>query len=188
MRLPLLILLTAATLATPACHKADTRPAINFGAGDGISHRDASGMKNGSQDPTDWSADDYWNDSETALFPSLSSGSLAIDLQDSPLLSSFDHAYTYAYPNPAKQATWQLQSISGGVIPAPTYSVQAVLVDRHYQVVTTWGPSRFSGRYAVLLDYAKLEMQAGELYRLYYVVYDGKTFMYKGHGDISYAP
>lgn len=188
MRLPLLVFLTAAALATSACRKADNRPVIYFGAGDGISHRDASGMKNGSQDPTDWNADDYWTESETALFPSLNSGPSAIGFQNSPQLSNFDYANTYAYPNPARQATWQLQSRSGVFVPVPAYSVQAVLADKHYQPIMTWGPSRFTDRYAVLLDYAKLGLQAGELYRLYYVVYDGNTYLYKGHGDVSYAP
>ena len=185
LRLIPFYVLVASTLALTACHKADDSPSIDFGANDGISNRDASGMKNGSQDPTDWTSDATWNAQERALFSELTNGFLSIDLEGVQQPSLFD--YTYVYPNPATKARWQFQTKSVPGSLTVSYFVKAVLVDKHYQVISRLGPNSFPSGYAAELDYAQLGMHSGELYRLYYVCYNSNGLLYKGHGDIRYT-
>ncbi|QKG58709.1 hypothetical protein GKZ68_19975 [Hymenobacter sp. BRD128] len=178
MRKPLLV--AGLLLSLAACHKTDDAPGLDFGAGDGISYRDASGMANGTQDPTDWTADATWTAQEKALFPELS-----ISLEGAPQTSFLDRLTLY--PNPAAVATWAVVSKNGASGPSP-FSTAAVLVSRDVKEVLRL-PHGYagSGYYATAFDYAKLGLTPGERYRLYYVVFNGNGLILKGHGDVRYG-
>ncbi|MDO7885641.1 hypothetical protein [Hymenobacter cheonanensis] len=179
MRKPLLV--AALGLMLAACHHQsdDASPGLDFGAGDGISYRDASGMANGTQDPTDWTADATWTAQEKALFPELS-----ISLDDTPQTGFLDRLTLY--PNPAAGATWAVVSKNGASGPSP-FSTAAVLVSRDFKEVLRL-PHGYagSGYYATTFDYAKLGLTPGERYRLYYVVFNNNGLILKGHGDVRY--
>jgi len=175
MRPTIPCLLIVSTLALADCHKADNSPTIDFGASDGISNRDANGMKNGNQDPTDWTSDATWNEQETALFSELS-----ITL-NSPQQSNLI-AFTYTYPNPSAQANWILRTNSSAV----KYTMTAALVNRNYQLVKRLENNNFTGGHIYAFDYAQLGMNPNETYRLYYVLFNNAGLLYKGHGDIHY--
>lgn len=168
----------AIILASTACHKVDSSPTIDFGTGDGITHRAADGTLNGSLDSTDWSSDDTWNEQEIALF-----SDLKLDIngpQQQPQLIE----RTYLYPNPASQARWEVQYAIGAPV-SPNISVALALVNQHYKLITKPVPDSFF-HYAVFFDFAKLELNSNENYRLYYLFYNNTGLVYKGHGDIHY--
>jgi hypothetical protein len=167
-------------LGLAACHKADDGPSIDFGPGEGISYQDANNLPVGYQDPTDWTADATWNEQEQLLFSELS-----LSLDGPPQTGIF---YTLrVFPNPGATATWGLQSQLPTSSPDRDFAAVAVLVDRSYRVLQRF-PRRSSttGAYALSLDYAKLGLNPGERYRLYYVLSNTKGLICKGHGDIRY--
>lgn len=174
------VLLLAALLG---CSKSDSNPIMNFGEGEGITYRSANNLPVGPADPTDWTSDPEWNKQERALFPSLS-----FDPNGSqrPTLV----AYTTVYPNPAPggQATWTLQTqrVLGTV--SPSYTIQAVLVNRRYEVITRLGPNNSNIGIAYTFDYRALGIGTNELHRIYYLVSDASGLVYKGHGDVRYSP
>lgn len=169
-----------ALLGLAACHKSAEKPRIDFGPGTGFSYRDGSNFPVGQQDPSDWTSDATWNTEEINLFPDLK-----LTLND-PQPARFIRD-TYLYPNPAPTATWGLASTATTNGTRPDFMVTAVLVGADYQVIQRIAPtSSAKGEFKVAFDYAKLGLQPGTLYRLYYVLYDADGLLYKGHGDLSY--
>jgi hypothetical protein len=174
------ILLLAALLG---CSKSDSNPIVDFGEGEGITYRNANNLPVGPGDPTDWTSDGEWNKQERALFPN---SSFDLNSAQRPALV----AYTTTYPNPAPggQATWTLQTQRvAGTIP-PVYTIQAVLVNRKYEIITRLGPVNSNTGIAYAFDYTSLGIGANELHRIYYLVSDASGLVYKGHGDIRYSP
>jgi len=179
MRKPLLF--AALLLAQAACKgKSDeASPAVDFGAGDGFSHLDASARPNGTQDPTDWTSDATWNEQEKALFPKTS-----FDLNGAQRTALF--MYANVYPNPGATAIYRVEATNKNTSITVGYSVKLVLVDKNYKVLMQQGPLSFPYGYAVALDYGQLGLQPTERYRLYYVLYDNDGLVCKGHGDVRY--
>jgi hypothetical protein len=168
-------LLFTLALVLIACQKSATDPTLDFGVGEGISFRNNNGMPNGAQDPTDWTTDATWNEQETALFSELS---ISLNSSQQPSLITF----AYAYPNPAKQAIWSVQTST----PSVAYTVTAVLVDSKYQIIKRFAHTSHIGGHNYLLDYAQLGLNSSETYRLYYVLFNNNGLVYKGHGDMRY--
>ncbi|MCC2548379.1 hypothetical protein LJY25_18175 [Hymenobacter sp. BT175] len=165
--LPVILLL----ICLSACKKKDTTPTIDFGPGQGYSSRNAQNIQTGEQDPTDWTLDGSWNEQEKALF-----SSLPVDLNSSVQGSG---AVRGLYPNPAATAaklTIEAQS---------TASLHLIIVDKKYQVLSEAAPSIARSSHTFAFDLAAQGLQKGQLYRLYYVLYNGNTLYYKGHGDIK---
>jgi hypothetical protein len=174
------LLLFGSWLLLTACHKADDSPSIDFGPGEGISYRDGYNLPAGVQDPTDWTADAIWNAQEQALFSELS-----LSLDGKPQ-TGFFYELTI-FPNPGAIATWGLQSQLPVGSPDSDFAAVAVLVDRSYKVMKRFPRGNSAnGAYALSLDYAKLGLNPGERYRLYYVLSNNKGLICKGHGDILY--
>ncbi|AMR27383.1 hypothetical protein A0257_09930 [Hymenobacter psoromatis] len=165
-------------MALAACHKADNSPTIDFGPGDGITHRAADGTLNGSLDSTDWSSDAAWNEQELALF-----SDLKFDINGPPQQPQWIQR-TYLYPNPAGQARWDVQYATAAPA-SPNFSIALALVNQHYQLLTRPVPNSFF-HYTIFFDFTKLNINRGEKYRLYYVFYNNSGLVYKGHGDIHY--
>ena len=165
-----------------SCSKSNSNPTIDFGAGEGITYRDASNLPNGPSDPTDWTSDATWNEQERALFPEVS-----FDLNGSQRPNLV--AFASPFPNPsAGQANWtvQCQQASGAV--SPSYTLRVVFVDRTYKALHRLGPLILIGNRSYHLDYAGMGLPVKELSRLYYLVHDDNGLIYKGHGDIRYNP
>jgi hypothetical protein len=182
MRQRFLPVLFLATLL--GCSKSDSNPIVDFGEGEGITYRTANNFPAGPRDYTDWTSDGEWNKQERALFSGLN---FDLNGPQRPALIS----ETTAYPNPAPsaQANWAIftRRPSGGVLP-PTYTMQAVLVSRKYEVLQRLGPVPLVGELTYQFDYAALGLGTNELYRIYYVISDAGGLVYKGHGDIRYSP
>ena len=174
------ILLLAALLG---CSKSDSNPITDFGEGEGITYRSTNNFPVGPRDYTDWTSDGEWNRQERALFPDFS-----FDLNGAqrPALVSFNSAY----PNPAYSGTadWGLQMQRGAGIGINPFSVQAVVVNRKYQIMRQLGPLAFGAGVTFRLDYPAIGIRPNELYRIYYVVSDASGLLYKGHGDVRYSP
>jgi hypothetical protein len=175
--LPILLLTTLL-----GCSKSDSNPIMYFGEGEGITYRNEQNVPMGPRDYSDWTSDGEWNKQERALFPDLS-----LDLNGTQQATSL--FYTTAYPNPAMGSTanWSVQSqrVNGGPI---GYTLSAVLVDRNYHIWQRFGSQSFVGGYTYMFDYVRLGLSPNELYRIYYVVYNAKGLMYRGHGDVRYSP
>ncbi len=175
------ILFTILSLVLAACKdQSASSPRIDFGADDGFSHRDGYNLPAGFQDPTDWSTDATWNEQEKALF-----SDAKIDLNATQIANFL--ATNWLYPNPAAQSSWLITARKDAAGTAVAFTRLAVLVDNSYQVMyrfpTTEAPGGYLGN---TLDYAQLGLQAGERYRLYYLLTNATGLLYKGHGDIRY--
>jgi len=168
-RLPFFLLLPAVL----ACSKSDSSPTIDFGKGEGITYRDHSNLPAGPGDPTDWTLDATWNEQEQALFQSL-----GVDVS-SPAQGSA--GITGAYPNPAYTGIVFGYSIPG------TAAYKIVIVDASYKVITESGSVNPTSNLSIALDLTRTGFSKGQRYRLYYVLYNGSTLYYKGHGDIKMA-
>lgn len=157
-----------------ACKKdASTADAIDFGPNDGFSHRDAQNRSNGTQDPTDWTLDGAWNPKELALFQSL-----GLDANGQATGAA---TIGGAFPNAASTATNFGYAIPG------TAAGKIIIVDRNYQVIVESSTPNASGGYSFVFDLTRNGFLKGQRYRLYYVLYNGSTLYYKGHGDIKVA-
>lgn len=179
MRKPLLL---GALLTLAACGKKDNpaTPTIDFGPGDGLTHRDANALPNGQQDPTDWTTDATWNERELALFADL--GLNLNGAQQPEGISSF-----YVYPNPAARfASWSFQTQRNANGSVAVYSLHTVIVDRNYKPLYHHRAANIILSHQMLLDYASLSLRPNETYRAYYVVTNESGFVYKGHGDVRY--
>ena len=168
-----LSLLALSTVFTACKKDASNADVIDFGPNDGFSHRDAQNRGNGTQDPTDWTLDGAWNPKELALFRSL-----GLDAN-----SQAKGAATIggAFPNAASSAANFGYSIPG------TAAGKIIIVDRNHQVMTESSTTNPSGGYSFVFDFTRNGFLKGQRYRLYYVLYNGTTLYYKGHGDIKIA-
>jgi hypothetical protein len=178
------------SLALSACGKdKTTTPAIDFGANEGYTGRDATWQLTGPNAPTDWATDATWNDSEKALFT-------GYDLvYDQPMVPASVWKVT-AHPNPValnskNQFTMSLDK-TNPAIPNPPSGLHFAyrVVDAHYTVLEWSESTGVDKNNAGIISYASSKYSANTLYRLYYVVYDNKdkTVFYKGHGDIKVMP
>lgn len=156
-----------------ACKKEDTpkEAVIDFGPGDGLSYRSSNNMPNGTQDPTDWTLDGPWNAREQALFQSL-----GLDV-NGPARGSA--TISGAFPNPATTGVQFGYSIPGMAVQ------KIVIVDSNYRVITETSSANPSAGVQFIFDLTRNGFQKGQRYRLYYVLYNGTTLYYKGHGDIK---
>jgi hypothetical protein len=66
-------------------------------------------------------------------------------------------------------------------------SIKLVIVDRKYRVLDTVATPSITGSYTLRIAFDNSKYRTGEIYRLYYVFYQGSTLYYKGHGDIKIA-
>ena len=114
--------------------------------------------------------------------------SLALVLTSTAPNNPFNLSIPPLIPTP-QQASWSLQVQQVPALVLSTYVLQAVLVNRQYEVVHRIGPSNYFSGVTFPFDYRALGVGANELYRLYYVVYTyNGTLLYKGHGDVRYSP
>jgi hypothetical protein len=179
----LLILLALAGLAT-ACHKDDDEPTIDFGPNGGYSTRYGNNLPAGQEDPTDWTHDATWTSTEQGFF-----SALGLALGGSP--AQIGTWYSSAYPNPVKvdgYGNFTVLPTTGTqstTVPT-TVHVQLVIVDAKYQVLHTIDGPAGKGT-TVALTFPAAKYAAGNLYRMYYVVYEPtqKTVYYRGHGDVK---
>ncbi|SET80394.1 hypothetical protein [Hymenobacter actinosclerus] len=159
-----------------ACHKKDATPTIDFGPNGGITARDNTGYLQGSADPTDWTLDETWNQQEQDLFKDL-----GFNLNTPAVSGAAQASRILAWPNPvgAGQVSVNFESNS-------PVALSFVVVDARYQVVLPLQTSpNLSPYHQYSLDVSGNGFRQGKLYRLYYVLYDGKILHYKGHGDIK---
>lgn len=168
MKKTLLLLLIASTLFS--CKKK-----IDFGPNEGIDYRDFNNNP-GPGDASDWTSDGTWNKQEKKLFDDL-----GINLNST---AQGGIREIFFYPNPIETQG------NFGYAKTGTSSLTAkyVVVDRKYQVLQSGTlPSIVTGRNNIMLDFSGSKFESGEIYRMYYVFYQGSTLYYKGHGDIKMA-
>lgn len=179
----LLLLLALAGLAT-ACHKDNEEPTIDFGPNNGFTMRTGSNLPAGQTDPTDWTHDATWNATEQGFF-----AGLGVALGGSP--AQVGTWYSSVYGNPVRggvgAAFTVLPTTGSQSSPVPTtVRAQLVLVDARYKVLDTFDVPAGKGT-TVALAFPAAKYPAGNLYRMYYVVYEPtqKTVYYRGHGDVK---
>jgi hypothetical protein len=179
----LLVLLALASLAT-ACHKDDEEPTIDFGPNGGYSNRDVTNLPVGQNDPTDWTHDATWTSTEQGFFSSLG---LALG-GSSAQVGTW---YSSVYPNPVKAdglGNFTVLSTNGSqssTVPT-TVRVQLIIVDAKYKVLATLDQPAGKA-VTVSIPFPAAKYPAGNIYRVYYVVYEPtqKTVYYRGHGDVK---
>ncbi|SDY52726.1 hypothetical protein [Hymenobacter psychrophilus] len=181
MKFFLASLIIIACLST--CQKQDATPTpvpapapvIDFGPNGGITQRDAIGYPQGDPDPTDWTLDDSWNQQEQDLFKEL-----GFNL-NTMAISGVKASRVFAWPNPVGVGQVRVNFESNNPV-----ALSFVVVDAKYRAVLPLQTSPNLSPYRqYLLDVSGSTFQQGKLYRLYYVLYDGKVLHYKGHGDIK---
>ena len=167
--------LLLAGICLVSCTKKDATPTIDFGPNGGITRRNATSHIQGDPDPTDWTVDGNWNQQEQDLFKNLG---LILNATPAPASTPI----VFAWPNPveAGKFVFRLETLKTEVM------LSYVMVNAKYQVViplqTTSTASRFWG---FSFDVSSNDFKKGQLYRLYYVMHDGKALFNKGHGDIK---
>jgi hypothetical protein len=142
---------------------------IDFGPDEGISYRTDQNVATGPQDPSDWTLDRTWNEPEQSLF-----ASLGLNLNGAAQGTASDIS---AYPNPATTATTFRYDTPDAV------NCQIIVVGDTYQsyyLRTFSTPAR-----NLVLPLDLNAFPKGKRYRIYYVLYNGTTLYYKGHGDIK---
>ena len=181
-------LLFVSVLALTACSKKDNGPTIDFGAGDGFSHRDAQNQNGGTQDATDWTSDASWNESEQLLFASLN---LSLTGPQEPA----GNWTGYFFPNPCavgNSGKLCIYFTRNNLLPPTSRRVSFVVVDSHYkqldafdyEINTSTAISSYFSESQLRLDATKYA--SGGMYRIYYVLYyPGQKVFYRGHGDIK---
>ncbi len=60
-----------------------------------------------------------------------------------------------------------------------------VVVNASYRVITESGSTTPTRELTLMVDLTRNGFSNGQRYRLYYVLYNGSTLYYKGHGDIK---
>jgi len=177
------LLFAGLLLSATACHKDKTEPTIDFGPNNGFTMRTATNLPVAQTDPTDWTTDPTWTDTERGVF----------DGFPLPLTGPQLAARTWetsAYPNPCSLAAgcdiMVIPNRYGSpVAPTDSVRVRIEIVDAHYNHLSSYDLSVGKGLFfEPKFDPAKYA--ANTLYRLYYVVYKtGKQVYYRGHGDIK---
>jgi hypothetical protein len=146
---------------------------IDFGPDEGVTYRDFMNYPQSQNDPSDWTLDGNWNKEEKKLF-----NSLGFDVNSTASGGVRNISF---FPNPVEtEGVLTCQTTVSGL------SVKLVLVDNKYKVLNTITNS-FTAGSSFRLEFDDSKFKKGEIYRLYYVFYQGSTLYYKGHGDIKIA-
>jgi len=156
------------------CERPYEGPDIDFGPGPGITYRDAQGRLLRPEDPTDWTSDATWSSQELNMFSNATNGPQQLGAVSQSL----------AYPNPGKagQVSWYFKLSPAAPCPCRVY---AKLVSKRYTEVDI----HFADLAASdSLQFTPRVYNPGQLYRLYYLVYNNNGMLYKGHGDLSFTP
>ncbi|WP_022822186.1 hypothetical protein [Hymenobacter norwichensis] len=166
----LLLCSLLATLGSSSCKKK-----IDFGPDEGVTYRDFLNYPQSQNDPSDWTLDGNWNKEEKKLF-----NSLGFDVNSTASGSFRNISF---FPNPVEtEGVLTCQTTASGL------SVKLVLVDRKYRVLdTVTDSSTTTSSYSYRFTFDNSKYKTDEIYRLYYVFYQGSTLYYKGHGDIKIA-
>jgi hypothetical protein len=183
------LVLFSLSLALGACSKNSTpTPTIDFGANDGYTIRDSRGMLTYAADPTDWTLDATWNDSETALFAKYN-----LSLTQPPALANGWTIIAYPNPIPVDGRNTVLAEFNQLGVTIPTGAgagelrMAYTIVDANYTVQAEGDVSNSNKGFNVVFQYDAAKFRANTLYRIYYVMYNdtNKTVYYKGHGDVK---
>ncbi len=163
---PLLSLL----LAVPLLHCGKSTPfTVDM---TGITAVDALGNPIGANDPTDWTADASWSETETAFFRTD-----PVDMSGCTVTSV---AMRAASPNPttARQITLLFTTDT-------TTFIRIAVVDQQLNKKDFFQFKTDPGLNAFIIPFSSTLYPANNYYRIYYS-FDapGKAFYYKGHGDI----
>ena len=162
-----------------SCKKEDEKSVIDFGPNGGITERNATGQLTGTVDASDWTHDENWTIQEQALFGPLfnafpqggTSGTYTN-------WSMYDNHSISLFANPfANQATFAYTLSKAAVR-------SVVVVDKNFTVVVPQtNTSAPTGPHQISLNFTQANLKAGETYRLYYVMHDSTTLLFRGHGD-----
>ncbi|MCB2376129.1 hypothetical protein LGH70_00935 [Hymenobacter sp. BT635] len=170
-----LLLLTLGLPLAMGCQKdKEAEPStIDFGAGEGISYRNAMNYPMAYTDPTDWTSDKQWSSREKALF----SFPVAVNLDQAPTGVTTNMSF---YPNPVEPGgigMFRPNSTTEGTL-------RLIWVDKNYKVVSTHEQALVKNM-EMRFQFPETTFPREQKYRLYYVLYkaDG-TLIYKGHGDV----
>ncbi|MGI4761902.1 MAG: hypothetical protein ACRYF0_14435 [Janthinobacterium lividum] len=172
---PLPLAVISLLLCAFQCEHQYQGPDIDFGPGGGITYRDVQSRLYRPEDPTDWTSDETWNQEELYNFPIATNGPQQLGVVSRSL----------AYPNPGKvsQVAWHFKL--SPTAPCPC-SVYAKLVNKRYDETDIYLADLAAGD---SLQFMPKVYDPGQLYRLYYLVYNNNTGMlYKGHGDLRFRP
>lgn len=181
------------SLALGACSKNKTAPTpgtIDFGANEGYTGRDNRAVLTGPADPTDWTVDATWNNSEKAIFER----PFGIYFSKQPASTSVWKVS--AYPNPVVADG---RSILSAILDRPTSPIPSgpgmlrmayAVVDATYAVQTTGDTGGVNANFGTDIMYDASKFRPNTLYRIYYVIYDdvNNAVYLKGHGDIKVMP
>lgn len=169
MKHQLLLFSLLAVISFGGCKKK-----IDFGPDEGITYRDFQNYPQAKSDPSDWTLDGNWNKQEKKLFDGL-----GVDVNSTASGSVRNISF---FPNPVEtEGVLTCQTTVSGL------SIKLVIVDRKYRVVDTVTNSSITGFYNFRFAFDNSKYKTDEIYRLYYVFYQGSTLYYKGHGDIKIA-
>jgi hypothetical protein len=137
-----------------------------------ITSTDLSGNLIGSSDPTDWTQDASWSETEKALFRA--------DLVDLTGMERASIQMNSAYPNPSSGQTTLLFTTSVAT------KMRIVITDDKVNKLASYALQTDVGLNAYVLPFTSSIFQIGKNYRVYYV-FDapGQLMYYYGHGDIS---
>lgn len=137
-----------------------------------ITSTDLAGNLIGSSDPTDWTQDANWSETEKALFRA--------DLVDLTGMERANIQMSPAYPNPCSSQTTLLFTTS-----LPT-KMRIVITDDKANKLASYALQTDAGLNAYVLPFNSSIFQIGKNYRVYYA-FDapGQLMYYYGHGDIS---
>lgn len=137
-----------------------------------ITSVDALGNPTGTADPTDWTADASWSETETAFFRTD-----PVDMSGCTVTSVVMQA---ASPNPttARQTTLLFTTDT-------TTFIRIAVVDQQLNKKDFFQFKTDPGLNAFIIPFSSTRYLANNYYRVYYS-FDapGKAFYYKGHGDI----
>ena len=159
------------------CEKAYTGPDIDFGPGEGITYRDAQGRPSGPQDPSDWTTDATWNAQELTYF-----NFPTFPINGAQQVGSVTAVGAYPNPGPAGKLTWRLRLSPAAPCPCQVY---ASLRSRRYTEVDTFLATVAAGD---SVAFSPKAYNFDQNYRLYYVVSNANSLLYKGHGDLRFTP
>ena len=165
-----------ALLCAFQCERQYEGPDIDFGPGAGITYRDAQGKQFRASDPTDWTSDSIWNEQELNRF---AFPTLTLNGPQQP--DAVSQSLAYPNPGPVGQAKWHFKLSPTAPCPCHVY---AQLVSKRYTEADTYVADLAAGD---SLQFAPKVYELGQPYRLYYILYNAKGLLYKGHGDMRFT-
>jgi hypothetical protein len=139
-----------------------------------ISNTNLNGLSLGQVDPTDWTKDENWMASETALLLTPTAAQLA-NTADTGTVSPY-----LAIPNPlVTQFNWSFNTTKPAL-------VQMVITDNLLNVKWRQFVSSQVGNNSVNFSMPEGDYLTNRNYRLYYAFYcTARGLYYKGHGDVA---